>query len=444
MSTSNLQDTLLDSSVSLVNLLESSGLNNDNDTGEPILFQNSPYYENSEFVDLLTDKKDIFSIYSLNCQSINAKFELLNSHINMYNCNDHKLSAICLQETWLAADSDVSLIQLPDYKLIHKGKSCSAHGGVAIYLQEKFEYEIIDISSASNIWDGIFIKVSINYANIRKKVILGNIYRPPRPTVENITTFIQEFNHLMNSLRNYKNVIITGDFNLDLLKFRVNGNISQFLDCIISNSYFPKITYPTRLTHRQGTLIDNFFTKFTENFNDTTAGILVSQISDHLPYFITLDHLQSSKLSHKHIRLSSSSLHDFQNFKAELQSDAMCEKFNSIASDNPNAGYNKFSEILRCLVDKHFPVKYVKFQKYKHKRSKWISHGILKSILYKDKLYVKLKSAPANSYQYECMLINFRTYTRILRQTINLAKKQYYGNCFDKFKGDMKKNLVNN
>ena len=170
----------------------------------------------------------------------------------MYSSNERKISVICLQETWLAADSDTSLFQLDGYNLIHKGKSCSAHGGVAIYLHKDYEYEIINTHSGSNIWDGIFIKITINYNNIKKKIILGNIYRPPRPTVENILTFIQELNQIINNLRNYKNVIITGDFNLDSLKFRVNNNINEYLDFMISNSYFPKITLPTRLTNRQG------------------------------------------------------------------------------------------------------------------------------------------------------------------------------------------------
>ena len=65
--------------------------------------------------------------------------------------------------------------------------------------------------------------------------------------------------------------------------------------------------------------------------------------------------------------------------------------------------------------------------------------SILRSILYKDKLYVKLKATPVNSDQFQGTLTNFRTYTRILRQTINLAKKKYYHNCFNKFKCDMKK-----
>ena len=356
----------------------------------------------------------------------------------MFSSNEHKISVICLQETWLAADSDTSLFQLDGYNLIHKAKSYSAHGDVAIYLHKDYEYEIINTHSGSNIWDGIFTKITINYNNIKKKIILGNTYRPPRPTVENILTYIQELNQIMNNLRNYKNVIITEDFNLDLLKFRVNNNINEYLDFMISNSYFPKITLPTRLTNRQGTLIDNFFVKMTENFGGTTSGILLNQISDHLPYFITLDYLHSSKPTHRHIKLSSSNPESLQNFKTELQNELIQYRLNTLL-ENPNESYDNFNEIIKQLINKYFPVKYVKFKKYKHKRSKWISKSILRSILYKDKLYVKLKATPVNSDQFQGTLTNFRTYTRILRQTINLAKKKYYHNCFNKFKCDMKK-----
>ena len=37
-------------------------------------------------------------------------------------------SAICLQESWLTDDSDLSQYQLPNYNIIHQGKKCSGHG----------------------------------------------------------------------------------------------------------------------------------------------------------------------------------------------------------------------------------------------------------------------------------------------------------------------------
>ena len=55
---------------------------------------------------------------------------------------------------------------------------------------------------------------------------------------------------------------------------------------------FPKITLPTRFSNSHGTLIDNFLYKLSEVFFKSSAGILVSSISDHFPYFICLDYKQ--------------------------------------------------------------------------------------------------------------------------------------------------------
>ena len=43
------------------------------------------------------------------------------------------------------------------------------------------------------------------------------------------------------------------------------------------------------------------------------------------------------------------------------------------------------------------PTKLVKFNKYKHKKSMWITQGILRSIQYRDKLYKQLKFTYPNS-----------------------------------------------
>ena len=436
--TNDIRNMLLENSTSLVDLIDNNELLAEDDTEAPILFQNSPYVENTDFVNILKDKTNIFTVFSLNCQSINAKFELLKTYIDMYNDGDFKLSAICLQETWLTADSDCSLLQLNGYNLIHRGRSSSAHGGVAIYLQENFQYEIVNTQSDSNIWDGLFIKISTDSGNLNRKIILGNIYRPPRNTVDNVQTFINELNPLMNKLRNYNNVIITGDFNLNLLDFNMSNNVTDFLDFMMSSSYYPRITLPTRLTNRKGTLIDNIFIKLTENFNNQTSGILRNSLSDHLPYFVTLDYLTFSKPKSKHIKLSSSDAISLENFKKDLQK-KLSDHDSPLLQDNANQSYNNLNGQLKFLMNKHFPEKVVKFNKYKHKKSKWVTSGILKSIRFKDKLYIKLKSTSTDNNQYESILTNYRTYSKILKQSINLAKRKHYYHCFDKFKSDMKK-----
>ena len=50
-----------------------------------------------------------------------------------------------------------------------------------------------------------------------------------------------------------------------------------------------------------------------------------------------------------------------------------------------------------------FPIRTVKFNKRKHKRTKWITSGIIKSINNRDNLYRKLKETSPDSplyYQY--------------------------------------------
>ena len=81
-----------------------------------------------------------------------------------------------------------------------------------------------------------------------------------------------------------KNIILLGDFNVDLLHYESNNPTREFLNLMFSASLTPQITIPTRLTVRSRTLIDNIFTNsFEEN---STSGNLECCISDHLAQFL--------------------------------------------------------------------------------------------------------------------------------------------------------------
>ncbi len=84
------------------------------------------------------------------------------------------------------------------------------------------------------------------------------------------------------------------------------------------------------------------------------------------------------------------------------------------------------------------PTKFVKYNKYKHKRSKWITSGIIKSIQYRVNLYKKLKTTNPNSIQFAIHKTNLDTYNNILKKSIRLAKRNYYQTIFSKFKDDIK------
>ena len=102
-------------------------LNDDNntDTCDIELVKHSQYFSETEF-QKLQFKNDRLGIMSLNCQSINAKFDELQLFINRFS-KVEEIRVVCLQETWTSENDDISLFQLPSYKLFHKGKKCCNH-----------------------------------------------------------------------------------------------------------------------------------------------------------------------------------------------------------------------------------------------------------------------------------------------------------------------------
>ena len=96
--------------------------------------------------------------------------------------------------------------------------------------------------------------------------------------------------------------------------------------------------------------------------------------------------------------------------------------------------------VIQNAREKHIPIKYSKYHKHKHKKSPWVTNGILKSIKFRDKLYKRIRLPPVNHPFYNINEINVSTYrpNRITKQNIRIAKQFYYYKCFDKYKTDIK------
>ena len=90
------------------------------------------------------------------------------------------------------------------------------------------------------------------------------------------------------------------------------------------------------------------------------------------------------------------------------------------------------------IKNETMPTRQVKFNKHKHKNSQWITQGIIRSIAYKDKLYITLKKTPTNNPDYDAIKLNLHTYTKLLKSNIRQAKQIYYNNCFLKYKQDIR------
>ena len=91
---------------------------------------------------------------------------------------------------------------------------------------------------------------------------------------------MQEFNPVLLDInKDAKNVVLTGDFNIDLLKF---------YDALTKIDLLPVITLPTRMSNRNATLIDQIYCKSSNPLTIADSGILAAKISDHMAIFAAL------------------------------------------------------------------------------------------------------------------------------------------------------------
>ena len=85
-----------------------------------------------------------------------------------------------------------------------------------------------------------------------------------------------------------KIVIISGDFNRDLLTFENKPIVKEFLNTIFAYHLQPLIVKPPRcISDQKPSLIDNIVTNLVEK--SSRSGNLLATISDHMPNFVLVD-----------------------------------------------------------------------------------------------------------------------------------------------------------
>ena len=80
----------------------------------------------------------------------------------------------------------------------------------------------------------------------------------------------------------------------------------------------------------------------------------------------------------------------------------------------------------------------VKLNKYKHKKTKWTTYGIIRSIKFRDHLYRRLKQVHQNTPEYFNLKVNLSTYNTILKKLIREAKSNFYQAKFEQCQSDSK------
>ena len=258
--------------ISLASFIHNTGLNEKNSfphlldaicpsaENESDLIEQSKYYDDHEFKSVLQKFNSKISILNLNCQSINAKFDKIKIFLDDIN-DMNSLSIICIQETWSQDDIDMTVFNLPNYTMLYANRRISTRGGFIIYVHDDFVFQELNatlpISHTSMLYESLIIEVWRKNWEFQKYTI-GNIYRLPLYTSDDLTGFINEYTQLLHELRlRWKTVYLCGDYNIDLLKINYDEKFSTSYENTISVGFVTKITLPSRICQTTSTLIDN-------------------------------------------------------------------------------------------------------------------------------------------------------------------------------------------
>ena len=422
--------------ANLMNLLD------DQDQDAPSIIKPSNYTDIDNFIDKYKFKTSNNILLNINIQSLPSKLDNFNILLDRINNNPNlNLSFINLQETWLTKLQEPS-IYFHNFNIEYKHK-IKGHigGGLAILIKKDINYTVrSDLSFSSDkqhIYDSLFIEIKILN---QPKLIIGNIYRSPGQS--SIHEFTNDVKILLDKIKKETtNVIITGDFNINLLNITTNKQITEFLELWMSTGYIPQLTLPTRVTLNTATLIDNIFTKTSHTDIITEKGIITSDLSDHYPSFIEFKHThphnsKNTKLLIKSRQITTTNITSFiKDLNKEDWSDV-------VNKENTNEKCNNFLLTYTKLMDKNLPNKQIKFNKYKHKNSPWITKSIMKSIKYKDKLVNKINKEK-HIQKKASLTSKLKIYRNILQKVKRQAKINYWKHQFNTSNSTIKETWKN-
>ena len=316
--------------------------------------------------------------------------------------------------------------QLKNYTEPFLSNTLSSKGGVAIFAknhQDVFERD--DLKKEGNKeFEAVWIEIKKKGS---KNIVVGCLYRHPH------SSNLQDFSSYINSCliklnKETKEVYITGDFNIDLLKYESNSNYREFYNLVTSNGFLPLILQPTRITDSTRTLIviDNIFTNaFTR---ESISGNILIEFADHLTQFASIRKLgcdPSSAVFYKRCN---------KNWKEEdFLHDLSTQTWSN--ETNPGAKLGVLMAYLTSCVDKHLPRKKLTKREIKMKSKPWINSVILRKIKHRNDLFCRKKADPDNNY----LKSAYNRFRNSVNRDIKTSKQKYYNSYFENCQNNIKK-----
>ena len=113
------------------------------------------------------------------------------------------------------------------------------------------------------------------------------LYRHPVYKINQLELFTKSLEEVLIKINDTKSeMFLMGDFSIDISKTGTNETKKSYIDSLISYSIKCIINKPTTITTHSKTLLDHIYANSLKKH--FVGGIVLCDISDHLPIFLTL------------------------------------------------------------------------------------------------------------------------------------------------------------
>ena len=395
-------------------------LTDDNDENEAFscTINDSLYYTESELVDMIRNR-DIRNSHNLTILSINianllTKLRSLKLFIGNISTPNNRPDIIIVVETHITKLSNLGYTEselktiLPGYVFFHKGRTTMKGGGVGIFISELISSKAMILEKIEFV-DQYFESLVVHIPNIvstpkncsKRDLTVAAIYR--QPNGQNYDRFISELEKFLTLTDKRNNeVILAGDFNLDLLKYDNHLPTANYYDLITNHKFIPRIVRPTRIKKLSATLIDHIFSRDGKHM---ISGIIDTEIAgnsgytDHFPVFTILNNDLEKNPKRESFTKSFFTEQGHQLRKNGLRQENWHDVFEQ---DDPNVIYDMIQTKYGFHYNKNLTTRTFKKNSNRHYREPWMNSELLADIRRRDRLakqkhrredYKKLRNA---------------------------------------------------
>lgn len=360
---------------------------------------------------------DYITVFHQNINGLINKSDQLTVCIDDLRSRDTPIDILCITEHNMIC-GDEQFLSIPNFILASSYMRDSRHGGCCILVKISHKFKELSNIKSSSIMGAIeFSAVEL----IDHKMCIICVYRAPKTNSCSYNIFFNKLNDvLLQITRDNKQIILCGDFNIDMLK---NDRVTREFSFLLSSfNLETQIKEPTRIV--SNTCIDNF----AHNIKKCKSKILDIGLSDHTAQILSCPVNKSSRLTFWYTMKRDYSVVNRQKFLMYLNQLTFYDVYKA---QDPNESFDFFYDWFRLLYDLCFP--YIRIRITNEIKPKWISRGIKICSKRKTDLLWKYRTCP-NAANKSLFMNYHKKYKQIIKLTKKSQNNYYINNSSNKSK----------